>query len=69
MKDTTLIFKSLTELWDFKQTTKATEIEINTDHRSLKGNFTPDEIELALHSFHALLPENDQVMKEQHQQK
>ncbi|HEU4633620.1 MAG TPA: hypothetical protein VFS22_06530 [Flavisolibacter sp.] len=63
MENTTLIFKSLTELWEFKQSTKATEININTDKKSLMGNFTPDEIELALHYFHAFLPENDQMVK------
>lgn len=63
MESAVLIFKSLAELWEFKQTTKASEIEINTDRKSLKGNFTTIEIELALHNFHAFLAENDQMIK------
>ena len=63
MKDTTLIFKSLTELWDFKLATHAPEVEINTDRKSLRGSFTPTEIELALRSFHALMPEGDGAIK------
>jgi hypothetical protein len=53
MKSTTLIFPSLSRLWEFKLTIKATSVEINTDKRSLCGEFTAEEIELALQSFHA----------------
>lgn len=63
MKETTLIFKSLTELWDFKLTTHVPEVEINTDKKSLRGNFTTSEVELALQSFHAWLPEGDGAVK------
>jgi hypothetical protein len=65
MKSTTLIFSSLSRLWDFKQTTKAASVEINTDKRSLCGEFTAEEIELALQSFHAsVLQTNLNVIKD-----
>jgi len=59
MKSITLIFSSLTRLWEFKQATKATAVEINTDQKSLHGEFTPEEIELALQSFHASVLQNN----------
>jgi len=58
MKQTTLIFSSLPELWNFKQAAKATTVEINTDRKSLSGDFEPHEIELAVRNFRAVLPEN-----------
>ena len=58
MKQTTLIFSSLPELWNFKQAANVTTVEINTDKKSLSGEFEPHEIELAVQSFRAVLSEN-----------
>jgi hypothetical protein len=58
MKQTTLIFTSLSELWNFKQAARITTVEINTDKRSLSCELEPKEIELAVRNFRAVLSEN-----------
>jgi hypothetical protein len=57
-KHTTLIFASLPELWNFKQATCVTIVEINTGRKSLSGEFGPDEIKLAVQNFRAILSED-----------
>jgi hypothetical protein len=61
MENITLLFTSLTRLWDFKMSTKANSVIINTDMKSLSGEFSDAEVEMAIRSFHATVVQKDAV--------
>jgi len=48
-----LVFRTLWELWDFKQLIKEHTTKSIFRKRALEGELTEAEIELAIHAYHA----------------
>ncbi|MBD0285387.1 MAG: hypothetical protein M3342_05935 [Bacteroidota bacterium] len=53
MKEITLKFPSINELWHFKQLSKVTNVKVNTSQRMLTGAFSKSDIEVAYLVFSA----------------
>lgn len=55
MQKMTLKFRSVGQLWEFKQTIKAHEVEVNLHKCTLRCNCSEAEVALAVEKFGAVL--------------
>lgn len=63
MQKVTLQFKSATQLWAFKQTIKAHNVEVNLKHCTLACDCSEMEVALAIENYNAKVvsPESNSV--------
>ena len=54
MKNTTLAFKSINDLWAFKRSVAISNVDVNVAAKSLSGEFSPADIEIAKNQFNAM---------------
>ena len=57
LQKTTLKFKTVRELWEFKMLTQTADVAINFHERTVTCNCNEDEIRLAINKFNAQLQE------------
>ena len=58
MKTITLMFRSLADLWEFKQMTNTTTFKINSVLLTLTAELNTSQIELAVSNFSAVVIED-----------
>jgi hypothetical protein len=58
MKTITLMFRSINDLWEFKQMTNTTNFKINSVQVTITAEFNQAQIELAISTFYAVVVED-----------
>ncbi|MGZ3849923.1 MAG: hypothetical protein ACXVMS_17120 [Flavisolibacter sp.] len=58
MKTITLMFRSFTDLWEFKQMTNTTNFKINSVQLTLTAEFNQAQTDLAISTYHAVVVED-----------
>ncbi|MGN6166465.1 MAG: hypothetical protein ACTHOF_18185 [Flavisolibacter sp.] len=58
MKTITLMFRSVNDLWEFKQMTNTTNFKINSVQITITAEFNQAQIELAISTFQAVVVED-----------
>jgi hypothetical protein len=58
MKTITLMFRSINDLWEFKQMTNTSNFKINSVQVTITAEFNQAQIELAISTFSAVVVEN-----------
>ncbi|MGN6402036.1 MAG: hypothetical protein ACTHMD_16370 [Flavisolibacter sp.] len=58
MKTITLMFRSVNDLWEFKQMTNTTNFKINSLQITITAELNQAQIELAVSTFHAVVVED-----------
>lgn len=58
MKTITLMFRSINDLWEFKQMTNTANFKINSVQITITAEFNQAQVELAISTFYAVVVED-----------